>query len=127
LAEILRESRAPEPAPSISPLIAEVELPQAPPPPAAREENRLDVLRIRERCEIALRRLLEELACEVLARELLLAPIEVESIVARLRERYGFADGSVVSNGLDVAIACGGEGIDASLGRRTRSAIGRAL
>ena len=121
LFEILRESRA---APVISPLIAE------PAPAEVREEepgDRLDVARMLERFESSLRRLLEEIAAEVLGRELLLAPVDVERIVARLRARYGFSGGTAVSDNGDITLDCDGCRLDAALGRRLRAALERAL
>jgi len=126
LAEILHESRAG--APLISPLIAEplaaVEVPEVPEAPAV---DRLSEVRTLERFEGALRRLLGEIAAEVVGRELLLAPVDVDRIVTRLRARFGFADVSAECADGDLAIAWDGTQIDASLGRRLHSAIERAL
>jgi len=126
LAEILHESRASTPL--ISPLIAEplaaVEVPEVPEAPAV---DRLSEVRTLERFEGALRRLLGEIAAEVVGRELLLAPVDVDRIVTRLRARFGFADVSAECTDGDLAIAWDGTQIDASLGRRLHSAIERAL
>lgn len=128
LAEILREMRATSPV--ISPLIAEP-LPVAEEPEAIVEDedsdDRLPQARTLERFERALRRLLEEIAAEVLGRELLLAPSDIDAIVMRLRERFGFSDAMVTCSDADVTVAWDGTEIDASLGRRLRSAIERAL
>jgi hypothetical protein len=128
LAEILREVRAASPV--ISPLIAEplsiVEAPEA----TVEEDDsdvRLPHARTLERFEGALRRLLEEIAAEVLGRELLLAPIDVDRIVSRLKVRFGFSDATVTCADGDITVAWDGTEIDASLGRRLRSAIERAL
>ena len=80
-----------------------------------------------EQLETALRRLLEEIAAEVVGRELLLAPADVARIVSRLKERYGFHGGTVSSSNGDITIEWDGAEIDASLGRRLSSAIERAL
>jgi|GEM_PF-2978586 hypothetical protein len=123
---VLRESRA---APLISPLIAE---PLAPPEPAIEvddadpADDRLNAVRIAESFESSLHRLLDEIALEVVGRELLLAPIEVDRIVTRLKARYGFHAGNVTSKNGDIRLDCDGNEIDASLGRRLRSAIERA-
>lgn len=128
LAEILRETRAS--APLISPLIAEpipvVEVPDVV-TEADDSRDRFHEARILERYEGALHRLLEEIAAEVLGRELLLAPVDIDRIVARLRERFGFSDATTRCANGDVAIAWDGTEIDASLGRRLHSAIERAL
>lgn len=130
LRDILRESRVAPPA--ISPLIPEplpiVEAPEhRDEDPDDAIENRLDLVRCLERFEGALRRLLDEIAAEVVGRELLLAPIDVARIVTRLKDRYGFGDARVTAAGEDVTLECEGTQIDASLGRRLRSAIERAL
>lgn len=123
---LLRESAAP---PLISPLIAEPLPPLEPvlevddPQPA---DDRLDAARIAERFEAALQRLLDEIALEVVGRELLLAPVDVERIVSRLKARYGFQDGTATGANGDIRIDCDGNEIDASLGRRLRTAIERA-
>ncbi len=128
LAEILRETRAASPL--ISPLIAEpacvVEVPEAP-VHDDNDDDRLPQARILERFEGALRRMLEEIAAEVLGRELQLAPIDVERIVARLRSRFGFSNATVTCTDDDITVAWSGTEIDASLGRRLHSAIERAL
>jgi len=128
LAEILRESRAASPL--ISPLIAEP-LPEVQAPQEIAEdeepEDRLLGVQTLERFEAALRRLLEEIACEVIGRELLLAPVDVARIVHRLKERYGFEYGAASSSHGDINIEWCGTEIDASLGRRLRGAIERAM
>jgi hypothetical protein len=120
LRDILRESREahiPQ-TPAISPLI-----PQTPAAPQA-EYDRLAPARFAERLDRALERLLVEIAAEVVGRELLLAPVEIAAIVERLAERYGLSgDAAVYAGDGDVTI---GE-VDASLGRRIRAAIDRAL
>ena len=126
LAEILRAERAvapePLPAPPISPLISQE-------PPAPARELRLQAARREERWERALERLLEEIAAEVLGRELLLAPVDVDAIVRRLVARYGFEgdDVDVVARDGDVELVLGEDRIDASFWRRMRAAIDRAL
>lgn len=123
---LLRESAAP---PLISPLIAE---PLPPPEPVLEvdhpqpADDRLDSARTAERFEAALQRLFDEIALEVVGRELLLAPVDVERIVSRLKARYGFHDGTATSANGDIRIDCDGNEIDASLGRRLRAAIERA-
>jgi hypothetical protein len=128
LAEILREARATSPV--ISPLIAEP-LPVVEVPEATVDDDDFDVrlpqARTLERFEGALRRLLEEIAAEVVGRELLLAPIDVDRIVTRLKARFGFSDATLTCTNGDVFVAWDGTEIDASLGRRLRSAIERAL
>ncbi|HEY1727898.1 MAG TPA: hypothetical protein VGG22_05980 [Candidatus Baltobacteraceae bacterium] len=128
LAEILRESRAASPL--ISPLIAQP-LPEVQVPEEVAEdeepEDRLLGVQTLERFEAALRRLLEEIAAEVIGRELLLAPIDVARIVLRLKERYGFEDVAVSSSRGDLKIEWDGTEIDASLGRRLHAAIERAM
>ena len=126
LRDILREARATEePAPVISPLIAELPMPAEP----AREAvaDPLSSVRVLDAFEGALRRLLAEIAAEVLGRELQLAPIEIERIAGRLKGRFGFHDGVVRSVDGDITIDVDGAQIDASLGRRLRSALERAL
>lgn len=120
LATILRELRevreAPSPPAAISPLIAEIE--------AAEPEDRFFAARLAERLETAVARLLHEIAAEVLGRELLLAPVEIDAIVTRLRDRY-LADDRVIEatpDG-DVVFSCAAGTIDASLGRRLEAAI----
>ena len=123
-ATIFRErARAAEPAP-ISPLIAE---PPVPPPALAARERLFPAL-LAERLDCAVQTLLREIAAEVVGRELLLAPVEIERIVARLRERYRLDDDCSVraSAGGDVAFAWSEGEIDASLGRRVAAAIDRA-
>ncbi len=122
LAEILRETRAA--SPPISPLIAEP-LPVVEEPEAT--TDRLPQACTLERFEGALRRLLEEIAAEVLGRELVLAPVDVDRIVTHLRGRFGFPDATVTCAEGDIRIAWDGTEIDASLGRRLRSALERAL
>jgi hypothetical protein len=123
---VLRESAA---APLISPLIAE---PLPPPEPVLEvedpqpTEDRLDSTRAAERFESSLQRLLDEIALEVVGREMLLAPIDVERIVTRLKARYGFQTGIATSKNGDIRIVCDGNEIDASLGRRLRAATERA-
>jgi hypothetical protein len=123
---LLRESAAP---PLISPLIAEPLPPPEPvldvddPQPA---DDRLDSARTAERFEAALQCLLDEIALEVVGRELLLAPVDVERIVSRLKARYGFQDGTATGANGDIRIDCESNEIDASLGRRLRAAIERA-
>ncbi|MGA3037374.1 MAG: hypothetical protein ABSE64_07780 [Vulcanimicrobiaceae bacterium] len=127
LRDILRESREVEVeiAPVISPLIAE------PMPIEETHEviadDRMASVRVLDRFDGALRRLLEEIAAEVLGRELLLAPVDIERIALRLRERFGFHDGIVTSAHGDITIDLDGATVDASLGLRLRSAIERAL
>ena len=126
LAEILRAEQ--EPAPAISPLIAEPAL--APVCDREHRDGRLQRAHLEERQAAALERLLTEIAAEVLGRELLLAPANVEEIVSRLVHRYGFEAGfDVVARNGDVTIASrdGKRAVDASLGRRLRAAIDRAL
>jgi restriction endonuclease Mrr len=127
LRDILREARAvkveAEVAPVISPLIAE----PMPVEQTCESEERLSCVRVLDRFDGALRRLLEEIATEVLGRELLLAPVEIERIALRLRERFGFHDGVVASSQGDIIIDLDGAQVDASLGRRFRSAVERAL
>jgi len=125
LASILRELRelrdgaAIQPA-AISPLIAAIDVPE----PAAPRDDRLFAARLAERLESAVRTLLREIAAEVLGRELLLAPIEIDAIVARLRERYALEEIEVdASADGDVILTCAAGEIDASLGRRLRAAI----
>jgi len=127
LAEILHESRAG--VPLISPLIAEpIAVVEAPEVPVEDDDSdRLPQARTLERFEGALRRLLEEIAAEVLGRELLLAPVDVARIVTRLKGRFGFPDAIVECTNSDITIAWDGTEIDASLGRRLRSAVERAL
>lgn len=117
-AEIFRE----EPAaaqPQISPLIT-----QPPPPPAP---DRLLEARLRERFDVTLARLLEEIATEVLGRELLLAPADTDAIVRRLSRRYGIEPVQVRVCGDELVLATPEGEIDASLGRRLRAAIDAAL
>jgi len=129
LAEILRDAR--NAAPVISPLIAEppsvVAEPQTSPAPVEDADDRLLQVRVLERFEGALQRLLQEIAAEVLGRELLLAPIDVDCIVARLKRRFALDCGVVTSRAGDVVIAFEDAEIDASLGRRFASALERAL
>lgn len=128
LAEILREARATSPL--ISPLIAEPILVAEEPEATADDDDSKDRLlqaRTLERFEGALRRLLEEIAAEVLGRELMLAPVEIDRIVKRLQTRFGFSDVTVTCVDNDIVIAWDGTEIDASLGRRLHSAIERAL
>ena len=122
---ILRELRELQEAPAvpaaISPLIAEVQAPQ-PSDPCRRE--RLVAARLAERVEVAVRALLREIAAEVLGRELLLAPVELDAIVARLRERYLAHELAVETTpDGDVLFTGAGGTIDASLGRRLEAAL----
>ena len=108
------------PQPAISPLIAE------PLPWSA--SDRLAPAHAAERFEQSLQVLLREIACEVLGRELLLAPVEIARIVERIRRRYPLqADGEAhVTPGGDCTLICGDGTIDATLGRRLAAAIDRA-
>jgi hypothetical protein len=118
LAEVLREARAAAaspPVPAISPLIAQ--------PPAEEPADRLFAARFAERLEVALQRLLEEIAAEVVGRELLLAPVDAAAIVERLLRRYGGTTEAPEARDGDIRIG----DVDASLGRRVRAAIDRAL
>jgi hypothetical protein len=114
-----REVRAAEPP--ISALIA-----QAPQPSGV--EDRLFPALLAERLDRAVQILLREIAAEVVGRELLLAPVEIETIVRRLRERYRIDDEQPAefSPDGDLAFAWDGGEIDASLGRRVGAAIDRA-
>lgn len=96
--------------------------------PRVREE-RLERARFEDRLESALEKLLTEIAAEVTARELLLAPADVHALVTRLLERHGFDERArVIEAAGDVTlVARDGHHIDASLGRRLRAAIDRAL
>jgi hypothetical protein len=126
LRDILREARTPV----ISPLIAEpmpVEQTCEIITDESESEDRLSTVRALDHFDGALRRLLEEIAAEVLGRELLLAPVEIDRIASRLRERFGFHDGIVVNAHGDIQIGVDGAQVDASLGRRLRSAVERAL
>jgi len=123
LREILHEARSVEVAPVISPLIAE----PMPVEVSCEPDDSLDRVRALDHFDGALRRLLEEIATEVLGRELLLAPADVERIAARLKERFGFRDGIVTDARGDITIDVEGAQIDASLGRRLMLAIERAL
>lgn len=111
-------------APPISPLIAE---PAPPLPEPTVSGDPLCATRLAERLDCALARLLEEIAAEVLGRELALAPVEIDTIVARLRKRYGVLDGTIVTSHGDITLVCDAGEIDASLGRRLRAALGRAF
>ena len=119
LAAILHEPR--EEPPAISPFIAEI-----PPPPEP--DDPLVALRLDDRFDRALLRLLREIATEVVGRELLLGPVETQAIVERLRARYGISDEIAVetsAQGGDMTIVCASGTIDASLGRRLAAAIDR--
>lgn len=124
LREIFREAREAH-APVISPLIAEPPPPeQQPAPEESDHRDRLFAAQLAERLDRALERLLEEIAAEVVGRELLLAPIDVETIVERLLQRYGIErDAPRLEHDGDISIGT----LDASLGRRVRAAIDRAL
>jgi hypothetical protein len=99
-------------------------IPNAPP------ADRLAVARWEERLALALERLLAEIAAEVVGRELALAPVEIHAIVERLVRRLHF-DGDITieerDGDLRILGADGTTWIDASLGRRLRAAIDRAL
>jgi len=125
-AEIFRQTHEPEPVsiPPISPLITEV------PEPTIRariDEDRLFAARLCERVDEALERLLENLACEVLGRELLLAPVDIDAVARRLLKSFGIERARWSVSGDELTLACEGGTIDASLGRRLRVAIDRAL
>ena len=120
LREIFREAREAQapPGPIISPLIADA------PPPAEPACDGLARARFADRLECALERLLHEIAAEVVGRELLLCPAEIGAIVERLVQRYGLhRETPVHVHDADIAIG----DVDASLGRRIRAAIDRAL
>lgn len=126
LADILSERDRPV-EPPISALIAELPAPQQ----STRErslEERLYPALLAEKADRAVRTLLREIAAEVVGRELLLAPVEIDAIVRRLRERYRLDETvpATVSPFGDVAFVWGDGAIDASLGRRVAAAIDRA-
>ncbi len=84
LASLLAERRVPAvPAPET--VVAEE--PQAAPPPRAASECALFHARLREAFERTHAALLRDLAADVLARELRLAPADVEALARRLLER----------------------------------------
>ncbi|MBV8151555.1 MAG: hypothetical protein JO101_08455 [Candidatus Eremiobacteraeota bacterium] len=115
--------RTQSPAPNVSPLIAELPGEATPPEPS----DRLAEMRHAEALERALRALLREIAAEVLGRELMLAPCEIDAIVARLCRRYALERAQVrvsASDG-DIALECESGWIDASLGRRLEAALER--
>lgn len=82
LAEVLRSSQAPvpDPAPEKDELLPEAAV--------AVRDIRLFRARIAEAAELAVRDLCEDIAVEVLARELQLAPAEISEIVRRALERH---------------------------------------
>ena len=114
LFDALRAAR-PAPPPAVSALIAQT---PADPLENARRADALD---------LTVRELLREIAAEVVGRELLLAPCEIETIVARLCRRFGLdpSRARVAASEGDIALECEGGWIDASLGRRIEAALER--
>src|SRR5262249_54347716 len=117
--------RAEQPDPPISPFIAaQTQEPQEDAAYDASTERTFGAM-LAERLDAAVQHLLREIACEVLGRELLLAPVDVDAIVRRLRERYRVDDhvGARTGENGDLVLSWEGCEIDASLANRLELAL----